>query len=84
MKNYFRILHQFYEAQAELEYLIKPIASFCEEIKNKKKPMSYNLADSVNIFSRISSQLLKSNYSLKNFKKIRMEDFNKSLQIIIE
>lgn len=46
--------------------------------------MSYNLADSVNIFSRISSQLLKPNYSLKNFKKIRMEDFNKSLQIIIE
>lgn len=29
MKNYFRILHQFSEAQAELEYSLKPILNFC-------------------------------------------------------
>lgn len=35
--------------------------------------MNYTVADAINTFSRITSQLLKSNYSLKNFKKIRME-----------
>lgn len=84
MKNYFRILHQFSEAQAELEYYLKPILNFCEEIKNKRKSMNYAVVESINIFSRITSQLLKSNYSLKNFKKIRMEDMYKALSTILE
>lgn len=46
--------------------------------------MNYAVADSINIFSRITSQLLKPNYSLKNFKKIRMEDMYKALFTILE
>lgn len=72
MKNYFRILHQFSESQAELEYYLKPITNFCEELKTSKKSLNYTLADSINIFRRIASQLLKPNYSLKNFKKIKI------------
>ena len=84
MKSYFKILHQFYQAQSELEMYLRPITNFCEELKSKKRGSSnYGTADAVNTFARVTSQLLKPNFSLKNFKKIKLEDYQKALTALL-
>lgn len=84
MAGYFKVLQSFYQAQSELEYSIKPIVSFCEEIKTIKKSTNYILLDSINTFSRITSQLLKINYSSKSYKKIKIEELGKAFTVILE
>ena len=72
MKSYFRILHQFYQAQAEIEVALQPLINYCEEIKQKKKSSSYGMIDNCNAFLRITNISLKPNYSAKNLKKIKI------------
>ena len=85
MKSYFKIMHQFYQTQSELEVHLRPINTYCEELKSKKRgPTNYGTTDAVNNFAKHSSQLLKPNISIKNFKKIKIEDYQKSLVVILK
>jgi hypothetical protein len=69
MKSYFRILHQLYQAQAELEIYLYPVISFCEEVKAKKRQSNLDYSSLL----KTASQILKPNYSLKNLKKVKMD-----------
>jgi hypothetical protein len=84
IKMYFQLKHQLFSAQLALENLCKLPLEICEEAKEKKKNQSNLLQENCNTFSRWLGILLKPNYSIKNFKKIKVDEITKSITIIVK
>lgn len=80
---YIKILEELFENQWVLEGKLGPILEFCEKVREGKgRKGGGGVVEGINLFTRIVAQLLRNNHGSKS-KKIKLEDLNKALGVIL-
>lgn len=84
MRVYFQLVHQQLSTQARLESLLDNCIRTCGEIRTKKKNISFIGMESANQLTRWINVILKPSISLKNLKKLKVEDFLKAISTVLQ
>ena len=84
MRVYFQLMHQLYSAQAQLELYLEHAIKVSAELKGRKKNISFVGQESSNQLMRWVTVILKPSISMKNLKKLRVEDFMKAISTVLQ